>query len=116
MSMTLNKTLQLGDLSVTVRELTVGEVRVWMKRMAEDTSADPVNAMLVEEISLDDLVLMSSLEPEQLDELTPTQLRQVYDACREVNRDFFGLRERVEAMGARLLAQLSGNLSATPAP
>ena len=102
MSMTLSQTVQLGGLSVTVRELTVGEIRAWMKRMAETGNPDPVSDVLLPEISLVDLQAMTDLEPEQMEALTPSQLRQVFAACREVNRDFFALRDSVQDLG-RLL-------------
>lgn len=116
MSATLNKVLVIGELRVTVRELTVGEVRVMFKRMAEMQNPDPVDETLLEEISLVDLKLMTDLPDNLADDLTPSQLRQIYETCREVNPDFFALRERVELLGQRLLDQLSTVSNATPAP
>ncbi|MCY1286894.1 hypothetical protein D9M68_303360 [compost metagenome] len=120
MSMTLSKTIDVGaggfTFRVTVRELTVGEIRVLMKRLAEAGNPDPVGDTLLDEISLVDLQSMTDLESEQLDELTPNQLRQVFEACREVNKDFFALRERVEQIGRAVLAQLSNSSNETPAP
>lgn len=115
MSTPLTQSLQLGELRVTVRELTVGEVRAWMKRMAETGNPDPVDDTLIQEISLVDLQSMTDLEHEHLEDLTPSQLRQLLDACREVNRDFFALRERIEALGLRVLSQLSSSSKETPA-
>ena len=116
MSMTLKQTVQLGELSVIVRELTVGEIRAWMKRTAESSTHDLVDDTLIESSSLADLLTMSDLRAAQLDDLTPNQVRQLLDACREVNRDFFALRERVETLGRRVLEQLSNDSNATPAP
>ena len=45
MSMVLHKQIEVGGLSVTVRELTVGEIRAWMKRMAEGVDSDVVGCM-----------------------------------------------------------------------
>ncbi len=115
MSMTLTKTIQLPDLVVTVRELTVGEIRAWMKRVAEG-GHDPVDDTLLQEISLADLCNMTDLKPEQAEGLTPSQLRLVFEGCREVNPDFFGLRDRIESAGRQILARLSEGLSETPAP
>lgn len=115
MSMTLTQSVQLGELRVAVRELTVGEIRAWIKRMAEVGNPDLVSDTLLPDISLMDLQAMTDLEPEQMEALTPSQLRTVLEACREVNKDFFGLRENVQALGHRLLEQLSKGSSATPA-
>ncbi|MDO9625139.1 MAG: hypothetical protein Q7J46_14245 [Pseudomonas sp.] len=116
MSMTLSKIVQLGELRVTVRELTVGEIRAWMKRTAESSTHELVDDTLIEESSLADLLTMSDLRTEHLEELTPSQVRQLLDACREVNQDFFALRGRVEALGKQLLDQLSNDSNATLAP
>ncbi|MCP1606461.1 hypothetical protein [Pseudomonas citronellolis] len=115
MSMALKQTLDFDGLRVEVRELTVGEIRQLLKTMA-DGGGDLVDDMLLEEIGLAELQLMTNLEPEQLDDLAPSQLRQVYEACREVNKDFFDLRARVEQVGQRILAKLSGSSNETPAP
>ncbi|MCP1724100.1 hypothetical protein [Pseudomonas citronellolis] len=113
--MALKQTLDFDGLRVEVRELTVGEIRQLLKTMA-DGGGDLVDDMLLEEIGLAELQLMTNLEPEQLDDLAPSQLRQVYEACREVNKDFFDLRARVEQVGQRILAKLSGSSNETPAP
>ncbi len=114
MSMTLTKTIQLPDLVVTVRELTVGEIRAWMKRTAEG-GHDPVDDTLLQEVSLADLYAMTDLPAGQAESLTPSQLRLVFDGCREVNPDFFGLRDRIESAGRQILERLSSDLSETPA-
>ena len=115
MSMTLTKTIQLPDLMVTVRELTVGEIRAWMKRTA-DGGYDPVDDTLLQEVSLADLYGMTDLKAGQSENLTPSQLRLVFEGCREVNPDFFGLRDRIESAGRQILERLSSDLSETPAP
>lgn len=115
MSMTLSKTIQLPDLVVTVRELTVGEIRAWMKRTAEG-GHDPVDDTLLQEVSLTDLYAMTDLQAGQAENLTPSQLRLVFEGCREVNPDFFGLRDRIESAGRQILERLSEGLSETPAP
>lgn len=115
MSMTLNRTVILGEHSITARELTVGEIRTWMKRLAGESEHDPVGAVLLEEISLADLKEMTDATDEQLDGLKPSQLRQLYAACVEVNPDFFALRERIEGLGKSVLARLSNASNATPA-
>ena len=73
MSMTLTKTIQLPDLMVTVRELTVGEIRAWMKRTA-DGGYDPVDDTLLQEVSLADLYGMTDLKAGQAENLTPSSL------------------------------------------
>ncbi|OQR35916.1 hypothetical protein BWR15_06200 [Pseudomonas sp. T] len=116
MSMALSQTVRLGEVIVEVRELTVGEIRQMLKSMAESTDGDMVDYAVLEEIGLRELLLMTNLEPEVMEDLSPSQLRLVYEACREINKDFFALRARVEETGRRMYARLSGELSETLAP
>ncbi len=55
MSMALTKTIHLGEISVEVRELTVGEIRHLLKMMAEGDSSDVISSTLLPEISLTEL-------------------------------------------------------------
>ena len=70
----------------------------------------------VGQISLADLYGMTDLKAGQAENLTPSQLRLVFEGCREVNPDFFGLRDRIESAGRQILERLSSDLSETPAP
>ncbi|MDF3931397.1 hypothetical protein [Pseudomonas citronellolis] len=115
MSMALKQTLNFEGLKVEVRELTVGEIRQLLKTMAEG-SDDLVGYSILEEIGLAQLQLMTNLEPEQLEDLAPSQMRKVYEAAREINKDFFDLLGRVEAGGRRVLETLSSSSNGTPAP
>lgn len=118
MSMTVTKTITVGEglnaQVVTVRELTVGEIRAWMKRAAEG-GGDVVDDTLLQEVSLPDLFSMTDLKADQVEGMTPSQLRQVVNGCREVNPDFFGLRDRIESAGRQILERLSEDLNETSA-
>lgn len=116
MSMALKKKIPLGDIQVEVRELTVGEIRQLLKLMAEESDTDIVEYALLDEIGLRELQMMTDLEKEFVDDLAPSQLRQVYEACRDMNPDFFALRGRLEERGRAILARLSGSLNETQAP
>ena len=116
MSMSLTKTIRLGEISVEVRELTVGEIRHLLKMMAEGDSSDVISSTLLPEISLTELALMTDLDVDQLDDLAPSQLRKVFEATREVNTDFFVLRERIVEVGRQVLGKLSEGSKETLVP
>ena len=116
MSMALTKTIHLGEISVEVRELTVGEIRHLLKMMAEGDSSDVISSTLLPEISLTELALMTDLDVDQLDDLAPSQLRKVFEATREVNTDFFVLRERIVEVGKQVLGKLSEGSKETLVP
>ncbi len=98
----LTKTIDLGDCTVTVRELTVAEVRAWLREAetAGEGEVDIVGEALMEECSFDDLARMSDLAVEEMDDLAPSEIAQVIAAAREVNPAFFGLRDRLLRLGA----------------
>lgn len=88
-------TVELSGRTVHVRELTVGEIRNWLANV--EASGDMVDLALFEEVSLTDLQRMTDLET--LEDLAPSQLRRIEAKAREVNGDFFGMRDRLAKIG-----------------
>lgn len=82
--------------SVTVRELTVGEVRKWLAGLATAAAqpGDLVSDALFEGFSLADLELFAN-GAEPVDDLTQSEVRAVFDAAKRLNPDFFHLRGRL---------------------
>lgn len=97
--------------SFEVYELTLGEIRQWLVK-ATQGAGDVVDAALFEAFDPQDLRILTSLSPERIEAMTPTQLRDVYALCLEANQDFFALRRRVVAMGQTLLS--AGSKSPSP--
>lgn len=95
-NITNSKELALGSISVTVRELTVLQVRKWLADMASPSDQiDIVDQAFFDECSLGDLQRMTSLTREQIDLLRPSELRQVIALSKELNPDFFGFMGRL---------------------
>jgi hypothetical protein len=92
MSLTNSKELMLSDTPVTVRELTVLQVRNWLSEAEQPKARDVVSEALFSDCSLGDLQRMTSLTAGQIDALRPSQIREVIALCKELNPDFFGLR------------------------
>jgi hypothetical protein len=90
-----SRVLNLDGREVIVRELTVSGVR---QMLMPDATDDVVGAALFEEVRLVDLQRMTSLSTEDVEGLRPSQLRQVLDACREMNRDFFAMLARLASI------------------
>lgn len=106
------KEIPLGEATVSVHELTVGEIRVWLRDLdsaGDKAGTDLVGVMLFEEIAFDDLKWLSNITEAQLEAATPGELRTLIEAARELNADFFGMRARLAAIGQAALA-------AAPAP
>lgn len=118
--MALSKKIEVGGIEVTVRELTVSQVRDWIKSALHDTG-DAVDWLLMDGISLHDVKRMCDLTDSALDALTPSEVRFVCDAIREVNPDFFALRGRLKLLAERTPAtlrssSLASSSEATPTP
>lgn len=93
------KVVQIGKRAVTIKELTVGEIRGWYERAKAGSGSDLINLTLFNEIFLDDVAFMSDLEASEMDDMTPEQVRMVISAIKSVNADFFLMRERLIAIG-----------------
>lgn len=97
--------LVIDGIAITVKELTVGEVRHWMMDLAEkenisDTKSLADNALdqnLFDNIALSDIARMTSLSANQVEQFTPSELKAVVEKCKGLNPDFFALRRQLLA-------------------
>lgn len=103
--MAVTKTVSLGEcLSVTVRELTVAEVRDWAVELGNgERKIDIGGEYAFDGYSLDDLLRMSNAKLADLECLTPSELAPLAAACQEVNPHFFKARAAVDAANRALL-------------
>jgi hypothetical protein len=100
------KTIAALGRDVTLKELTVGEIRAWMADFGGNAGAgDVVDVALFEDATLDDLLMMSDLTAAEIAAATPSELAAVKDAAKEANRDFFSLRGRLAKLGEAVLRE-----------
>lgn len=114
--------VEVGGAEVEVRELTVAEIAAWLAGAAAaegdaagaagDLTAAPAGSDLAarllcgEDFSPDDLRLFSpGLSDELLGLATPGELRQLWAAAQDLNRDFFAMRQRLAALTLPTLPQ-----------
>ncbi|UCP00100.1 hypothetical protein LF844_09890 [Metapseudomonas lalkuanensis] len=83
---------KVGDREVIVRELSVGDARAMFASVSD---GDVFDDLLFVDCRIDDLVRMTSLSREDVDDLRPSEVREVIAACKEQNPDFFGLWARL---------------------
>lgn len=84
---------------VVARELDVSEIRAHLARVGNPDELDAVGVLLFDGIAFDDLTAMSDVTADDLNRLAPSEIRQIIEACREVNADFFGMRARLQKGG-----------------
>lgn len=95
MTVTNSREVLVGERRVMVRELTVGDVRNWLKEAGADLTISAVDLLLIPEISLPDLARMTNLSVADMDDWQPSELRELMAVAKDLNADFFGLRGRL---------------------
>lgn len=81
---------------VRVRELTVAEVREWLNDSQGTGYRDPIHALALPEIGLDELARMTDRTASELEAFAPSELQLLADAARELNPFFFRLQSALQ--------------------
>lgn len=110
--MPATRTITIGVLSVTVRELTVAEVRELL--ITAPRSADPLRALAFDDFGIDDLALLSDASAEDLELFAPSDLQPLVYACKELNPHFFRPRAALNGVARMMLAE-AGQIALTEA-
>lgn len=109
--------IEVGGHALTVRELTVAEIRAWLadaeSQLLRDADGTPdvVGLWLLDECSFGDLLRMSTVTRDQLGDFTPAEIRELVAVCRELNPDFFTLRARLMRIGEQASLPARGTSS-----
>ncbi len=105
---TVTRELDFGDLTVTVKELTVAEVRAWLTAPSpvEPKRFDLFSDLLAfDGIGMEEISRFTNLNTQQVENLPPSAIAKIAAVIKEINSVFFGqylpalnaLRERIEA-------------------
>lgn len=101
--MRLTETIPTNAGPVTVRELTVGEVRTWLAGLEAKLAqqVDVVDDALFDDFSLADLPLFAPMEDgsANIDAMTQSDVHKIHDAAKRINPDFFALRGKLLMAG-----------------
>ena len=90
----LKKEITINDKRITIMELTVKEIRTFWNNMGE-ASKDGIDAVS-DELKVFLPTCVTGLDPVEMDTMTPSELKQVYDGFQEVNKVFFEVAQIVE--------------------
>lgn len=105
--MAASRQVQIGSLAVTVRELTVGEVRDWLASVESgQTLVDAAGEYVFEDASVQELARMCDLPVFGFDAFTPSEIEPIRQAARDLNPHFFGLRAAVAAAQKSIVRRL----------
>lgn len=105
-------TVPVGTRAVTVHELSVGQIRAWLrgeelKTVAGHAADSWDGAIEVDGVSLAILYATTDLVPADLDEHAPSQMTALVKAVREANPSFFAVADRITAAQNLRLSQLA---------
>jgi hypothetical protein len=85
---------------IIAHEITVAEMRQWLLDMRKAENFDVLDALLFREheVSIKDLLLMSSATRAFIEGTTATELAKLVAAVKEVNPFFFQFRQALNAL------------------
>lgn len=114
--MALSHTVTVGELAITVKELTVREVREWALKVDHGLIPfDAVRHLTLDECSVEDILVMSDATGEDLDTLAPSEFAPLVDACRKLNPHFFRVRAAMAGAALVMAKEVRQVLSSEPA-
>lgn len=102
MAVTRQVTLPNGE-TATVRELTVAEVRDWVTDSAAAGARDPIHALALDGLGLDELARMVSCTAADLEAFAPSELAELLETAKALNPHFFRLRSALEWATGRVV-------------
>lgn len=108
--MRVEHVVEVGGRSVRIVELTLGEIRAWLKSVTSG-DGDVVDALLFSDFDPDAICRMTDLDAATLDEMLPSEVEAVAAECRKLNPNFFAMRQRMVETQRAFLAGIS---SVTP--
>ena len=80
------KKIKIDDKEITVLELRVKDIRKILDSAEEISGFSDIETLLP---------MATDLKLKDLDELAPSEIRQIWQAFSEVNADFFGLAQKM---------------------
>lgn len=105
-----NKTdITVAGKTVTVHELTVKEIREWLRHVEQTDANDFVNDQLFDEFSLSDLARMSTIKTDDLEGMRPSEIQYLADICKEKNPQFFTVVGKHRKLVTRALGLLDAS-------
>jgi uncharacterized membrane protein (UPF0136 family) len=96
----LTRIVEIAGLTITARELTVLEVRKWLRELRSQKPFDVIDTFLFAEqgITVSDLIRMTNASKRTIESLPPSLLLELALAIKEMNPFFFRLRQRLESI------------------
>ena len=94
--------VEIAGRKVQFKEITVGEARKLLAEAESEPDVDAIGWLLFDDSSLKQIAAMSDLSQSELEDFTPSQLRELADAVKKANPLFFGMMERATRIASQL--------------
>ncbi len=102
-----SKLVRLGDREITVKELTVAQVRSILSELETGTELAVLD-LLFTDVPTIALLASTELSENDLAEYSPSELEPLIDAFREANPFFVKMMKRLAALGEVALQSSTG--------
>lgn len=99
------KVIEIGSVELTVKELSVAEIRALLVSSETEDEIDPLGDFLFPDLRLRDLMEFTTLTKDQVEKMLPSQLDEARQECKAMNRHFFDLGERLAKSQAKSQAK-----------
>lgn len=110
--MTAQGSVQIGERTVTVKELTVAEVRAWVTEIESGfIDYDAVGSLIFSDCNLSDLARLSDLEVGEMETLSFSDLSVLRDRCKALNPHFFRVREALKNVSRAMIEEANALVS-----
>jgi hypothetical protein len=107
------KTIEIGGKSFTAKELTVKQIAQITNGFSEATTVNDVDMMFPDRIPSQTVCLSLGIADKKLLDYAPSEIEEMITAVEEVNPTFANLMQRLAKAGRQILAQKSGEPSAS---
>ncbi|UCV08468.1 hypothetical protein [Dechloromonas denitrificans] len=104
--MAIEREKTIDDKTIKIYEMSVTKVREWLKNSTERQNIDLVDCLLFDDFILSDLMFFTSISREEMDGMTPSELRQIIDEVKELNPHFFVMQDRLVTIGQGVMKTL----------
>lgn len=101
------------DLVVTVRELTIAEVRSAL--ITDEAMGDWLQSLVFDGFGLGDLLMQCDASAADLQQFTPGELAPLVAACQDLNGFFFRVRAALVGAGQQALGAIEQMIWTDPA-
>lgn len=96
------ETVKIGEMSVTVDELTAAQVDMLLQASGEAKAASAIELLMDSPIPLEAVCASTGLSKQELDNMAPSDAALVWEAVARVNNFLSRMLERLAAVAAKI--------------